>query len=342
MGEWGYSNARLRAMKGRLFGRDTYTELLELERIDDMIAHLAQSTYAPEIDAALARYNGLRVVLEGCRLHLAHTFRTVRTFFDEDDAPLIRALLARYDLHNIKTLLRGQQADARPEEILEALVPAGDLDDSALRVLVHEPDGETTIELLRAWNGAYARIARTALRAWRDTDDWHVFETTLDNEFYRWLLGQLDGGKNHRYVREYLVREIDTANLTTALRVRAVGAANDDQLAQRFIGGGQVARSWLLDLARETRDDVALAMLRQSRWAEQMGPLDRLDVPAVQRALDRHLAQWGQGFWGRDPLSVAPGIAYLAAKRAEVANVRMIAQGIALGLPRADIEQELI
>jgi V/A-type H+/Na+-transporting ATPase subunit C len=343
MGEFGYANARLRAMKGRLFGRDTYNELLDLERIDDVIAHLAQSAYAPEIDAALARYSGLRVVLEGCRLHLAHTLHTIRGFFDEDDAHLIHALLARYDLHNIKTILRGQQADAPPEEILAALIPAGALDDTALRALLHESHTPTMIELLRAWNVQYAKLTRAAFQAWRDADDWAQFETTLDGSFYTMLLDQLGDGKNDRYVREFIVREIDTANVLTALRLRSadVGEA-EPTLTQRFLPGGQVARSWLLDLIRQSRDDLALQMLRQSRFAEQLGALDRLDVAGAQRALDRHLVQWGQGFWGRDPLSIAPAIAYITAKRAEVMNVRLIGQGVALGLHRAEIERELI
>lgn len=343
MGDFGYANARLRAMKGRLFGRDTYNELLDLERIDDVIAHLAQSTYAPEIDAALARYTGLRVVLEGCRLHLAHTLRTIRGFFDEDEVRLIRTLLARYDLHNIKTILGGQQADAPPEEILSALVPAGDLDDNTLRVLVHEPDAPTMIELLRAWNIGYAKLARNAFQAWRDTGDWQHFETTLDGSFYGMLLHQLGDGKNDRYVREYVVRDIDTANVLTALRFRAAGVAEDElRLRQRFLSGGQMARFWLLELARETRDDLALQILHQSRFADQLGGLERLDMASVQRTLDIHFVQFGYSFWGRDPLSIAPAIAYITAKRAEVMNVRLIAQGVALGLHRAEIERELI
>lgn len=343
MGEWGYVNARLRAMKGRLFGRDTYDALLDLDRIEDVIAHLAQSPYAPEIDAALARFSGLRVVLEGCRLHLGHTLHTIRGFFDEDDARLIRVLLARYDLHNIKTILRGQQADAPPEEILSALVPAGDLDDNALRVLVNEPDTQTMVELLRAWNMHYAKLARQALLAWRDTGDWHVFETTLDTAFGKRLLEQLGDGKNDRYVREYLVREIDAANMLTALRWRSASVAEDTAaLSRRFVGGGQIARSWLLELARQARDDLALSMLRESRFAERLGGLEHLDMASLQRALDRSVVQFGQSYWRRDPLSIAPAIAYITAKRAEAMNVRLIAQGVALGLHRAELERELI
>lgn len=343
MGDFGYANARLRAMKGRLFSRTNYDELLALERIDDVIAHLAQSPYAPEIDVALARYTGLRVVLEGCRLHLANTLRAIRSFFDADDVYLVRTLLARYDLHNIKALLRAQQADAAPDEILPALVPAGDLDDNALRALAHAGDATTTVELLRAWNVQYARLARTALAAWRASGEWQSFETTLDPLFGKLLVEQLGDGKNDRYVRELLQREVDATNLLTALRLRRTVSVRDEAgLAGQFLPGGQVARVWLHELARAPRDDLALAVVGQSRFSEELGDLGNLDIGEAQRALDRHLARFGQSYWQRDPLSIAPAIAYLAAKRVEVANVRVIAQGVALGLHRAEIELGVI
>ena len=58
MCDYDYANARLRAMKSRLFDRRTYLELAALTRVDDLIAHLAQSTYANEIEAAIMQ-NGV-------------------------------------------------------------------------------------------------------------------------------------------------------------------------------------------------------------------------------------------------------------------------------------------
>jgi V/A-type H+/Na+-transporting ATPase subunit C len=344
MGDYGYANARLRAMKGRLFDRGTLAELAGLGRVEDVIAHLGRSPYAPEIDAALARYAGLRAALEGCRLHLAHTYRAIRRFFDEEGARLVRTLLARWDLFNLKTVLRGRQADAAPEDILAALVPAGDLDEVALRSLVNATDARAAADLLRAFNPEYAAATREALTAWQRAGDWAAFEGTLDALFYRRMLATLrPGAKNDELVREYLAREIDAANLLTALRLRRAGGASDDDaaLAARFLDGGRLPRPWLVAVARLAPGDPILAAPNAPELVKVLQGAADSGAGTIQDALDRDLARFGIAFFNRDPLSIATAIGYITAKRVEVANVRLIAQGVALGLDRGAIEARL-
>jgi V/A-type H+-transporting ATPase subunit C len=342
MGSYEYANARIRALKGQLFDRADYTELAALGRLDDLIAHLAQSPYAEAIDTALGRYNGLRAVMEGCRLHQAHSYRQLRDFFDDQGMRLVRLLLARWDMFNLKTLLRGQRADVAPDQILESLVPAGDLDEVALRALVHEPDARATVVLLRAWNTAYGRAAGTALNEYAATNDWSVFETTFDRLFYAALLDGLGNSRNERLVREFLVREIDTANILTALRLRLARHGDVRFLAQHFLSGGAIGQAWLVTLASTVRDGEALAALRATPLAAAFDRMERVEIGLAQRALERHLLRYGADFFKRDPLTIAPAIGYLAAKQVEVRNIRLIAQGLALGASRAEIEHELM
>lgn len=344
MADWDYANARLRAMKGRLLDRRAYAELAALARIEDLIARLAQSLYASEIEAALARYVGPRVVMEACRLHLANAYRKIRGFFAGDGARLVGLLLARWDLSNLKTILRGQEAGARPEEILEALVPAGDLDESALRMLVRQAGPVATADLLQTWNVGYGRAVRAALAELARTHDWSTLETTLDTLFYAGLLASLKkGAENDELVREMLGREIDAANVVTALRLqRASVPLSDEGAARHFLDGGGLSREWLKALARSARPPDALALLRGSKFGPALAGLETLDLARIQRALDRDLAKFGIAFFTRDPLTMATAIGWITAKGVEVANVRLIAQGVALGVSRAEIENDLI
>lgn len=349
MGGYDYANARLRALKSRLFDARTYDEWLSLSRVDDLIARLAESTYAEEVKAALARFVGVRVVMEACRLHLARTFRQMRTFFDAEGARLVGLLLARWDLLNLKTILRGQQAGTSPEVILEALVPAGDLDESALRTLVRQPDPTATVDLLRLWNVAYARVVRAAWGEFITTHDWATFETILDAKFYEWLLTALAReDTNTKLVRELLMREIDTINVLTALRLRGDLAAfpsaapSEATLVRYFLRGGEIGMERLMHLARGARGDEVLAWLRASKFAATVAGLDAFDLAAIQRALDRDRARFGLSFFSRNPLTIATAIGFITAKQVEANNVRLIAHGLTLGWERAEMEKELI
>jgi V/A-type H+-transporting ATPase subunit C len=344
MGDYDYANARLRAMKSRLFDRRTYQELAALTRVDDLIARLAQSTYANAIEVALARYMGPRVVMEACRLHLAQTYRAIRAFFAADSARLLAVLLARWDLFNLKTTLRGHEARVRPEAILAALVPAGDLDESALRMLVRQSDPLAMVDMLWTWHAGYAQAVRDALPAFTRAHDWGEVESALDTSFYARLLASLESGaENDDLVRELLAREIDAANLLAVLRLRQADAMMGEvDIARYFIPGGDLSAAWLIELARAPRDEAALVALRASPFGAAIAGAEMLDPNAIQLALDRDLAHFGIGFFSRNPLTIATAIGFITATRVEVANVRLIAQGIALGMGWADIEQDLI
>lgn len=330
-------------MKSALFDGRIYAELAALRRIEDVIARLDQTCYARAIEAALPRYGGPRVVMEACRLHLAATYRHIQSFFAGDGARLVAAMLARWDLFNVKSIVRGQVARAQPDEILDALVPAGRLSEQALRTLVRQSDPLATLDLLPMWSLGYGQAARAALARYATTRDWAAVEGALDRAFYAQLFATLEpGAANDDLVRELLAREIDAANLLVALRLRGEAGPQAAELEERFVPGGALPPGWLADLARAARDGDVLDALRRSKFGAALAGLRTLDVGAAQDALDRDLARFGVGFFARDPLTIATAIGFITAKRVEVSNVRLIAQGVALGMGQPEIEHSLI
>lgn len=342
MSDYAYANARLRAMRSRLFDRRAYEDMLGLTRIDDVIAWLDQSTWADDIEAALARYVGVRVVMEAARLNAARTYRRIRSFLDGDAVRLLDILLARWDLANLKAILRGQRAGVASETILGTLTPAGSLDEAALRVLAQQPDAPAVAAALRLWNGEYAAVVNAAWQAAGASGDSHALDDGLDRLFYRRLLARLrPDGDDDVLVRQALGREIDSANVVAALRMRAGGLVAAEDGAS-FRPGGTLSAAWLAALTRTERDDEALARLRETALREAVASVERLDIAAIERAFDRARVAYGVGFFRRDGLSIAPVIGYIAAKDAEAANVRLIAQAVTLGVARSRVEPDLV
>jgi vacuolar-type H+-ATPase subunit C/Vma6 len=66
------------------------------------------------------------------------------------------------------------------------------------------------------------------------------------------------------------------------------------------------------------------------------------DLAVLERELERWQAKQFMALFTGDPLTIAISIAYLGCKEIEVANLRLIAQAIALGLKRDEVRQELI
>jgi vacuolar-type H+-ATPase subunit C/Vma6 len=200
------------------------------------------------------------------------------------------------------------------------------------------------VDVLRTWHAGYAQALQAALSGFATAHDWSAVESALDAIYYARLLASLENGaENDDLVRELLAHEIDAANVLVALRLRHAGAATGAaEMARYFVPGGALSHAWLIDLACATRDEEALPALRASPFGAALAGVETPDPSVIQQALDRDLAHFGIGFFRRNPLTIATAIGFITAKRVEVANVRLIAHGIAFDVGWADIEHDLI
>jgi V/A-type H+-transporting ATPase subunit C len=377
-GEYDYGSARLRAMKSRLFKLADYETLLTHESLDDVISSLAQSTYRAEIEAALVRYGGVRCVTEALRVNFAHTLSRIKTFFRGEARRLLGILLTRWDVFNLKTILRGLARGVPAEEILEVLVPAGELDEVALTQLAQQPDVRAMVDLMVTWRLPYAWQLATSMPAYVERGDLAELELALDRFHHTEVLRSLTGATaGHRKVSaggrielvpqvgqpedynvalvwEMIEVEIDIANILALLRLCHVpdwteriharyGVADASPL---LIPGGQISGETLARLSLPTSVDDVVGGLANTPYGSLLQPLleayhQTLDLTPFQRELDRHLVRLGVGTFRREPLSLAPAIGYIWAKQAEVTNLRLIAHGKALGMDRDAIRREL-
>src|SRR5438552_6326402 len=125
-GNYAYVTARVRAKKAKLLPSDEYARLLARDA-SEIARTLQEGTYKTEIDALAAKYRGAELVERATRLKLGRTYAEVQSYARGELAAMIGQYLARYDVANLKTILRGKFAKAKSEEILAETIPAGSL-----------------------------------------------------------------------------------------------------------------------------------------------------------------------------------------------------------------------
>lgn len=318
-----------------------------------MISYLAQTDYKPDVDAALARYEGLRCLEEALRLHLVRIMRRVHSFYEGEPHRLLGAALNHWDVFNIKTVLRAQQVQVPPDRILSLLFPIGELDDVALGEMVRQPGVKESVDWLVTWGSPYGWPLAAAMPEYAETGNLTVLERALERFHVTRLQTTLFiNGFNVTLVREMLGLEIDVTNLATILRTR--GRAEPEQVRDYLLDGGRRLRGRHLE-ALVRAPDVAgvLAALEdipyQVQARQYVEPLRqawpryeaRHDLAVLEMALERYVIEQGIRQLRQDPLSVAIPIGYVWAKTNEVANLRQVANGLAVGLPRSAIEANL-
>jgi V/A-type H+/Na+-transporting ATPase subunit C len=356
---YGYGNARLRAMRSRLLTEADYNALLVKADIEEVITALTETPYRDDIEAALVRVDGVRCVFEALRTNLTRTLRHVREFFEGEPRMLVDLLLRRWDRHNVSTILRGQSREASPEEVLSAILPLGQLDEVALRELVHQPDLRAVMDLMTTWRLPYAGVLRGVQARGGLGPDLDQLELALYRFHYasmREALDQKDG--NRAVVLETLQIEVDLINLSTALRlarwpdtIRVVHARYHATDVRPLLiePGGYVSSQRLADLvARGGGPEGIVNGLSDTRygppldagWRRYLAGEDRL--ASLERELERWQAQCVVAMFTRDPLSIAIPIGYFGCKEIEVTNLRLIAQAVSLALNREQVRRDLI
>lgn len=347
-----YGNARVRARRSVLLTRARYQELTGLDT-DRLLATLSDTPYRPELVAATPRYRGIRLFHEALRTNLANTLRDLATWYEGAAAGPVRWVVGRWDLRNVRTILRGHHARVDPDEIRATLVPAGPLGDAALGELVGRAGLRPTVELMLAWGvptPAVARAVAGALRTFELSGDFPAVEQALDqaaaDELRRGLVDL------EPEVAGVLRTEIDQVNLLTALRLHNSRSDGHDwdtaDAAERFLPGGAVPATVLRRAARAEDRPTAVAILGEASLRPAWRPAlerwsDSGDVVALAGELDEALTRMATSLFARaDPLGPGVPLAFVWAKENEVANLRTIGAGVAAGLPPEDIEKELL
>ncbi|HWP57648.1 MAG TPA: V-type ATPase subunit [Candidatus Acidoferrales bacterium] len=350
--DYGYANARIRALKSVLLSGEDYDRLIAATSADALIEALLRTAYKPDVEAALVRYHGVRCLTDAVRRNVTRTVGSLRRFFDARARELIELLLARWDLFNVIAILRGQSRGVATDEILSVLVPAGMLTEAELCELAKQPTMQATGELMLTWRLPFAGAVAEALRS-SGGELAHV-ERRLHQIRFREAFSRLRSEPNDGMVREMLVAEVDGLNLSLLVRLRPLRShamaglvrSGADDVQAMLIAGGSLPLHLLLEIATTTDVDAMVGRLAGTPYglALRQGLDDyeqRGEVAAFERALEKFLVRKGIHMFRRDPLTIAMAIGYLWAKTTEVANLRLIAQGKELGWQSDAIRNEL-
>lgn len=352
-----YGNARLRARRSRLLGPADYSILLSATSIDRLLGMLSETTYASAVTEALPRFRGVRRLDEALRRSLASELRAVQEFYAGVHVPALRLLLERWDLHNLRTILRAKAHPGEAGDLTAMLVPAGQLSETELGELSEQPGLRAVIDLMVAWGLPSRARARKLAAAWprfERTGDVAVLEAVLTRQYAAHLDDVLSDEGDEADPGGLLRAEIDRANLMVALRRREAGvdgeplAAAEGEEADSFLPGGRLRRSVLEAAGAAPNGADAAAVLMAAPlipgWEEALaawsihGDLGRLEEALIEATTHHAVGLFRRG----DPLGAAIPAAYVLAKENEVRNLRWIGRGIVQGLSSDELAAHLV
>ncbi len=334
--KYAYITGRVRAMKTKLIPGDMYSRMMSMDT-SEIARYLEETQYKDEIDALSKDYSGSELIEHATFANLAKTYQKLARVAIDEPEFLILEYLRRWDVWNIKTLLRGKFSKASDTEIVKYLVPAGELSADRLSELAKK---DTVQEIISAFDGTDYASALTGY----DGKSLASVENALDKLYYfrmeRAVGGTLSvgGGLLLKYVR----REIDIRNLITLFRMNKAGV-DAAVIQENLIPGGKL-HDELSRMAGQPFGEFLRGLEGYPFWSS-ISDVATVDVDAISRIearLKAYLVRYAWALSNYHPLSILPVLGYMVSKETEVSNIRKIVLGKEAGLPAELIEEQVV
>lgn len=328
--KYGYSNARVKAMKGQLLKQAFLEELIKVHSIEGMAELLQRTGYKGDLAAASAEYSGSRLIENAAARNFAWTVRKLMKIAPGSDKEALKALLLRWDLMNVKALLTGRRLKKGYEDVKPLLFDVGGLDEEDFRRILRADE----LELAR-------RIRKTELgrmlppRLGQGAE----LESALDTNLYAALDRTLaSGGKEAGAIRRILKKEIDAKNIMIIERLKKHGVGAP-RIRSSLIKGGTIGEQMISKMI-EARDIAALMNIARSKFPrlECKGE----SMSDLEIAFEKAIAAEKVHAFGNAILSAGVMFGFLLLKEEEINNLRKIAKGKEFRMGEAEVRAMLV
>ena len=353
-GDYDYLNARVRAMSTELLAPEFYEHVLASFTEGLLRDSLLASPYAADVRRAIIDVgsSGLCRVIETAVARNTHAaFGKILAMAPPEPRRLVSLVINRWDVANVVALARALIAGAGPHESRAALLPIGELSEQQLIQLAAVADVDALADAVTSWKHGVASVMRRALIDCDEPDDPRAVERALYGAYFAWALAQLRPGDPHeRAARDCIRMAVDLVNVGIVLaHVRDKTAPGGPASAgpEGIVERGIIPVAVLREISAAPALESAFESLMETYLAPgiekgilSFGQAQSLAV--MEGFLEEVVLARGCRLFRRDMLGVTVPLGFVWRKYCELANLRLLARGIAYGMPPDAVRQELV
>ncbi|GEM_PF-587605 len=352
---YGYSNARVRAMHAAFVGKELLREMLAARSVNEGIELLERTAYKEDIVPLSLKYKGEELVELALAANFAKFAQKLKKSTPKPGKKAVEAMLSRWDVRNIKTVMLGRKLGKKFEDISALLVPAGSLAPDELAQMAGAKDGLELFSCIRGSsfgrrmfeapipNAPALSGMRKAMLS-QDEKTTELISTLLDGYYFHLTKDAVvPSDFDSMAVRRMLASEADGKNLSTVLRLRNSGAGAQ-AVRGMLVPGGFVKVQEFASMLDGGQFDARLAHVAgvlgiRKEIADYQAAKS---ISALEMALEKKAALESLHAMRRLQMGLGTIVGALLLKEQEISNIRKIIRGKALGLPHERIEQMLV
>jgi len=354
---YGYANARVHGLYSQFLTPEQLHALTIAPTTDSMVELLERTSYKEDLVALSLQFKGDDLMELAVSRNFARFATKLLNFCPAGAEPVLRAILARWDVHNLKIVLLARRQKKTFESVLPYLVLAGTLDEDKLRLFYSAPDPETIYHLLRVGESGQIlnltleneprmteRLRKTML-AIDSVPTLQLMMDELDRLTYFMTLKATSGfgDKDMASVISLLSAAADEKNLSTILRLRAVGV-RPSEVRKYLVPGGHFPENKWVALASEGPESPAFrSVCARMGWAGALVQYDKdHSLSNFEVSMARLSAMRSIKAFRSSQMSIGVLVGALLLKEQDMGNIRKVIRGKTLRLPPAEIEKMLV
>lgn len=344
-----YVCTRVKAKKSLLIPKEDYSKMLMMET-PQISRWLGETQYTREINELSRIFSDVNLIENATYMNLARTYNDILSYSNGKLKEMLSEYLKRWDIWNIKTILRGRLYGAKKEKITEDLIPAGSFKMDFLDRLIESESidkiVDKTVEKF-ADTPSHDKLMNAG-NEFKKTKSLMVFEDALDQAYYINLQSKVNArGKPNKMLLGFIKKEVDMINLKLLFELKYEGLPAKEISKFLLPGGLELTEKKLKHLSSiDTFKQFVSELKDYSFYDDIKNPIAEIDstnsISSVILALDKHLLKFADRFSHIQPLSVLPILNYLLLKKKEVDNIRIICRGKEFELKNEEIKNLLV
>lgn len=344
--KYGYSNARVHAMKGLLLKKEFLKELARVRSVDAVVEMLERTYYKDNLVKLSMHYRGSDLVQIATAFHFAEIVGKLERIAPEADRKALYAFLTKWDIINAKSILNARRIGKKYSEVAPFLIPIGSFTESEIKGLL-EGGGDVFLKFAKTHLGR--RIISSKLVWSTEIEKLFIggmgsaemakFEALLDSFYYSLF------SRPERFADSELApmlkifrKEIDMKNMSIIARLKRHGITAPAELQKYFIGGGLKQFSAFMPVI-EVKKEEEMLKIAAKQFELKNVPSSQVEFETM---LNNKLASAKTGAFYRSVLSLGTILGFLFLKEEEINNLRKIAVGKEFGIPDAKIVEMLV
>ncbi len=324
--KYAYPHAKVRAMKGLLLSEEHYHALLNAETFEHIV-HVLQTTHYADAMRHVSENEGLspqlltdllyRSLFSDCEKTIQAIDVSIRDFFT--------IYYQKYELINLKTILRGLISHVPQEQIAPLLLPTARYTLFSKKTLLEFNDVHAIIEHLQGTFFAYP--LNLALRRYEEEQEFFPLEMALDLHYYQTLWAAVKKlPDSERHIAEHIIGTmLDILNITWIIRFKEEYRFSPEEILNYTIEHGHVFRlAERRKFSEAAHSGEMIDILKTTPYGRALS--GEVALPTLHVLLNRYLIGQLRRFFAGNPFQIGVILGYWLLKEFEIADIITIAE----------------